>query len=96
MNLRLWTTMSTGIATVCLVAAPAIAQTRRININSTPAGATVRLDGPTVVPLGVTPLRNRAVRAGQHTLFFELPGYVTGQLKKIGRASCRERVCLYV
>jgi len=80
MNLRLWTTMSTGIATVCLVTAPAIAQTRRININSTPAGATVRLDGPTVAPLGVTPLRNRAVRPGPHTLFFELAGYVTGQL----------------
>ena len=54
--------------------APAIGL-RRINIGSSPPGATVRLDAPSSEPLGTTPLRNRSVLAGPHALFFELRGY---------------------
>ena len=80
MRTRIWTMASAGtLGMVCLVA-PAAAQTRRININSTPPGATVRLDAQASAPIGVTPLRNRAVRSGAHTLFFEMPGYVPGRL----------------
>jgi hypothetical protein len=62
------------------IAAPAMAQTRRINISSAPPGATVRLDNQTSPPIGTTPIRNRSVRGGAHTLFFELQGYVPGRL----------------
>lgn len=81
MRTRIWTTASAGaLGMVCLVAPAMAQQTRRININSTPPGATVRLDAQASAPIGVTPLRNRAVRSGAHTLFFELPGYVPGRL----------------
>ena len=81
MNTRFWTTVSAGALGMVCLAAPAVAQpTRRININSTPPGATVRLDAQTSAPIGTTPIRNRAVRGGAHTLFFELPGYVPGRL----------------
>ncbi len=81
MRTRIWTMASAGaLGMVCLVAPAMAQQTRRININSTPPGATVRLDAQASAPIGVTPLRNRAVRSGAHTLFFELPGYVPGRL----------------
>ncbi len=81
MRTRIWTTASAGaLGMVCLVAPAMAQQTRRININSTPPGATVRLDAQASAPIGVTPLRNRAVRSGAHTLFFEMPGYVPGRL----------------
>jgi hypothetical protein len=81
MRTRFWTTVSAGTLGVVCLSAPAMAQTsRRININSTPPGATVRLDTQTSPPIGNTPIRNRAVRSGAHTLFFELPGYVPGRL----------------
>ena len=81
MRTRIWTMASAGaLGMVCLVAPAMAQQTRRININSTPPGATVRLDAQASAPIGVTPLRNRAVRSGAHTLFFELAGYVPGRL----------------
>ncbi len=80
MRTRFWTTVSAGALGMVCLAAPAAAQTRRINIGSTPPGATVRLDTQTSPPIGTTPIRNRAVRAGAHTLFFELQGYVPGRL----------------
>ncbi len=78
--MRFWTTVSVGALGVVTLASPAMAQMRRININSAPPGATVRLDAQTSPPIGTTPIRNRSVRGGAHTLFFELQGYVPGRL----------------
>ena len=80
MAMRFWSTATAGTLGLVLLSAPAAAQMRRININSAPPGATVRLDVQGSAPIGTTPIRNRAVRGGAHTLFFELPGYVPGRL----------------
>lgn len=44
-----------------------------VNIESTPAGATVYLDSPEGQNLGVTPLRRVRITRGNHTLVFRLP-----------------------
>lgn len=54
---------------------------RTININSLPAGASVRVDSLSATPLGMTPLRRARVPSGPHTLFFTLDGYVPGQIQ---------------
>lgn len=48
---------------------------RRVNIESTPPGATVYLDDPNGAPLGVTPLRRVRITRGQHTLIFKLANH---------------------
>ncbi len=80
MRNRILFPVTAGMLGAFVAAAPAAAQNRRINISSAPPGATVRLDNQTSPPIGTTPIRNRAVRAGAHTLFFELQGYVPGRL----------------
>ena len=80
MRNRILFPVTAGMLGAFVAAAPAAAQNRRINISSAPPGATVRLDNQTSAPIGTTPIRNRAVRAGAHTLFFELQGYVPGRL----------------
>ena len=80
MRTRFLVSLSAGMLSTLSLAAPAMAQTRRINISSAPPGATVRLDNQTSPPIGTTPIRNRSVRSGAHTLFFELQGYVPGRL----------------
>jgi len=72
--------LSAGMLGALTIAAPAAAQVRRINISSMPPGATVRLDDQNTPPVGTTPIRNRPVRAGAHTVYFELPGFVPGRL----------------
>ena len=52
--------------------ADAQAGTIPVNIESTPPGATVFLDGPTGQNLGVTPLRRVRITRGSHTLVFRL------------------------
>jgi hypothetical protein len=80
MKARLYSSIYAGVLGTVMIAAPASAQVRRINISSTPPGATVRIDNATSPPVGTSPIRNRSVRAGAHTLFFELAGYVPGRL----------------
>lgn len=80
MKTRFLLSVSAGMLGAVAMVAPAAAQNRRININSAPPGATVRLDDQGSPPIGTTPIRNRMVRAGVHTLFFELQGYVPGRL----------------
>lgn len=53
--------------------ADAQAGTIPVNIESTPAGATVFLDSATGQNLGVTPLRRVRILRGTHTLIFRLP-----------------------
>ncbi len=55
------------------------AQARRIrvNIESSPPGATVYLDGTTAAPLGQTPIKRILVETGAHTLIFKLDGHQT-------------------
>lgn len=66
---------------VCISAMPAWSQTRRaVRIQSTPPGATVRVDSATAAPLGQTPMTRAMIPQGPHRLFFDLPGYVQGTL----------------
>lgn len=58
-----------------LVPTVALGQTVRVNIQSTPPGATVFLDGRDGQNLGQTPLDRIAVPRGQHTLVFALDGF---------------------
>ncbi len=51
-----------------------------INIESTPAGATVYLDSATGTSLGVTPLHAVHVARGNHVLIFKLANYEDGHL----------------
>lgn len=81
MHLRSKLISSVSAVAVCVAASPAWAQPRRtINIQSTPPGATVRVDTATAPPLGQTPLPRASVTQGPHRLFFDLPGYVQGTL----------------
>ncbi len=65
-----------------ILTTPAFAQrgTIPVNIESTPPGATVRVDDPAAAPLGVTPLRNARVPRGAHTLLFHLDGHADATL----------------
>lgn len=67
-------------ATALVSVAPAAYGQRRavVNIQSTPAGATVRVDD--AAPLGRTPLPRASVTQGAHRLFFSLDGYVPQHL----------------
>ncbi len=59
-----------------LMASAASAQSRRrVNIESTPPGATVYLDDPNGAPLGTTPLRRVRIVRGRHTLIFKLANH---------------------
>ena len=51
-----------------------------VNIESVPPGATVYLDTPDGTPLGVTPLTNARIAAGNHTLIFRLPNHEEARL----------------
>ncbi|MEM9192918.1 MAG: PEGA domain-containing protein [Myxococcota bacterium] len=51
-----------------------------VNVESTPAGATVYVDATTTAPIGTTPLRNVRIPRGQHTLIFQLPNHEEGRL----------------
>lgn len=68
-----------GLAVVVHVlgsAAPVEAQRPiPVNVESTPAGAEVRLDAATGQVLGTTPLRNVRIARGTHTLFFTLANH---------------------
>lgn len=44
-------------------------------VESTPAGATVRLDEAAAAPVGETPYRNAALPAGAHVVYLSRPGY---------------------
>ncbi|MBL8604619.1 MAG: PEGA domain-containing protein [Myxococcales bacterium] len=71
------------LATVAIVAAAPLASAQRLvqaNVQSTPSGATVRVDSATAAPVGVTPLPRARLPLGQHRLFFTLDGYVPGTL----------------
>jgi hypothetical protein len=46
----------------------------RVDIDSTPSGATLSIDGGP--PIGATPIKRLAMRAGPHTLTLEKPGFV--------------------
>lgn len=50
-------------------------RTIRVNIESTPPGATVHLDDPNAAPIGTTPIRRIRVPRGQHTLIFKLANH---------------------
>lgn len=64
-----------------LLSSPALAQRPiPVNIESTPAGAEVRLDSAEGTVLGTTPLRNVRIPRGSHTLFFSLANHETAQL----------------
>lgn len=70
-------------AALMLVIAPSTALAQRqyaVNVESTPAGAAVRLDSETGAPLGSTPLRAVRLPAGAHTLYFTRDGFVPGRL----------------
>ena len=45
------------------------------SIETTPSGASVRLDAPTAAPLGQTPLKDIKLRWGSHVLYISLAGY---------------------
>ncbi|MEM9069636.1 MAG: PEGA domain-containing protein [Myxococcota bacterium] len=47
----------------------------RVNIQSTPPGASVHLDDPNAPALGVTPLRRVRIVRGQHRLIFKLANH---------------------
>lgn len=82
MGMGRWSFASLVAASTLGIAVVADAQpVRTININSLPAGATVRVDSLSAPPLGATPLRRARVPAGPHTLFFTLDGYVQGQIQ---------------
>lgn len=81
MNLRSKLTSSAAAIAVCIVAMPAWSQTRRaVRIQSTPPGATVRVDVATAPPLGQAPLARAMIPQGPHRLYFDLPGFVQGTL----------------
>jgi hypothetical protein len=59
----------------------ALAQrTYPVNVESTPAGAAVRLDVENSTPIGTTPLRAVRLPAGAHTLFFTRDGFVSARM----------------
>lgn len=81
MQLRSKLVSSVGAVALCIASMPAWSQTRRaVRIQSTPPGATVRVDNATAPPLGQTPLARAMIAQGPHRLFFDLPGYVQGTL----------------
>lgn len=81
MHLRSKLISSVSAIAIIVAASPSWAQTRRaIIVQSTPPGATVRLDSATAAPLGQTPIRRALVPQGPHRLFFDLPGHVQGTL----------------
>lgn len=81
MHLRSKLISSAGAIAICIAATPAWSQPRRaVRIQSTPPGATVRVDNATAPPLGQTPLTRAIIPQGPHRLFFDLPGYVQGTL----------------
>ncbi len=51
-----------------------------VNIESTPAGATVYVDSTETPPVGTTPLTNARLPRGRHTLIFKLANHEDGQL----------------
>ena len=72
---------SVSAVALCIAAMPAWSQTRRaVRIQSTPPGATVRVDSATAPPLGQTPLTRAMIPQGPHRLFFDLPTFVQGTL----------------
>ncbi len=81
MHIRSKLISSAGAMAICIAASPAWSQVRRaVRIQSTPPGATVRLDNATAPPLGQTPIARALIAQGPHRLFFDLPGYVQGSL----------------
>ena len=61
---------------------PASAQTTvAVNVESTPAGATVYVDSTAGAPVGITPLRNARIPSGHHALIFRLDGHGDGRLE---------------
>lgn len=79
MQLRPKLVSSVGAVAICIASMPAWSQTRRaVRIQSTPPGATVRVDSATAPPLGQTPLTRAMIPQGLHHLYFDLPGYVQG------------------
>jgi hypothetical protein len=81
MHIRSKLSASAVAVAACIAAMPAWSQPRRVvRIQSTPPGATVRVDTATAPPLGQTPLARASVTQGPHRLFFDLPGYVQGTL----------------
>ena len=81
MHIRSKLISSVGAVAICIAASPAWSQVRRaVRIQSTPPGATVRVDSATAPPLGQTPLTRAMIPQGPHRLFFDLPGYVQGTL----------------
>ncbi len=51
-----------------------------VNVESTPAGATVYVDSVDTAPIGTTPLTNVRIPRGRHTLIFRLANHTDGQL----------------
>jgi hypothetical protein len=81
MHVRSKLLSSVGAVAVCIASMPAWSQPRRVvRVQSTPPGATVRVDTATAPPLGQTPLARASIPQGPHRLFFDLPGYVQGTL----------------
>ncbi len=81
------TSIQSWLWSLCLAAlvvlAPSAASAQRqyaVNIESAPAGATVRLDSDNATPLGSTPLRAVRLPQGAHVLYFTRDGYVPGRL----------------
>jgi hypothetical protein len=71
------------LAVMAALVAPREARAQRqitVNIESVPAGATVRLDSESAQPLGSTPLQRVRIPAGAHTLFFTREGFVPGRI----------------
>ncbi len=64
-----------ALAGALTTSAAAAQSRRRVNIESTPPGATVYLDDPSGAPLGTTPLRRVRIVRGQHTLIFKLANH---------------------
>ncbi len=77
---RFWSVFSAAVAMVALSATVGAQPMRLVNINSNPAGATVRLGSATAAPIGTTPLHRARVPAGPESLYFDLQGYVTGRI----------------
>lgn len=71
-----------SLLAVWVVAAGARAQpTVPVNIESSPAGATVFVDSPDGASIGVTPIRSARIPRGGHTLIFRLANHEEGRLR---------------